>query len=231
MTKSQGAPKRTKFLRNLGFVLTGVLLLVVATSICLRFSDTATMSLNEWGDFLAGVTAPLALLWLVIGYFQHGEELRLNTTALELQQEELGRQVEQTAHLAHAAQEELRLLQDREQRGARPDIVPAGRTGNSVEGFYVQVQNRGGEARDLSVDFEGPYTLKFSPQEILPSDATGSLDLRHRRGEPPEFPIRFYITCADLIGYRHTMEFELEDQRTLRKVDHTWENLAELHGC
>ena len=49
------------------------------------------MTLNEWGDFLAGTTAPLALFWLVIGYFQHGEELRLNTEALNAQKEELRR--------------------------------------------------------------------------------------------------------------------------------------------
>ncbi len=58
------------------------------------------MTPNEWGDFLAGGTAPLALLWLVIGYFQHGEGLSLNTEALKTQQEELRRQVEETASLA-----------------------------------------------------------------------------------------------------------------------------------
>lgn len=46
--------------------------------LCKRDAWSA-MTLNEWGDFLAGASAPLALLWLVIGYFQHGQELRLNT--------------------------------------------------------------------------------------------------------------------------------------------------------
>ena len=40
------------------------------------------------GDFLAGMAAPIALFWVVIGYFQQGEELSLNTKALELQQKE-----------------------------------------------------------------------------------------------------------------------------------------------
>ncbi|MBI2728750.1 MAG: hypothetical protein HYX42_21120 [Polaromonas sp.] len=30
----------------------------------------AKMSPNEWGDFLAGSFAPLAFLWLVLGYLQ-----------------------------------------------------------------------------------------------------------------------------------------------------------------
>lgn len=64
------------------------------------------MSLKEWGDFFAGVMAPLALVWLVLGYVQQGEELRLNTEALRMQQEELRNQVRETAELAaHAARQ------------------------------------------------------------------------------------------------------------------------------
>ena len=43
-----------------------------------------SMNLNEFGDFLAGVFAPLAFFWLVIGYFQSKE-------ALELQAKELAK--------------------------------------------------------------------------------------------------------------------------------------------
>ena len=60
------------------------------------------MNFNEWGDFIAGASAPLALGWLVIGYFQHGHELRQNTTALRLQQEDLKRQAEEIARLVDA---------------------------------------------------------------------------------------------------------------------------------
>jgi len=56
------------------------------------------------GDFLAGATAPLALLWLVIGYFQHGDELRINTIVLEAQQKELQLQVKETATLAKSSE-------------------------------------------------------------------------------------------------------------------------------
>lgn len=52
-----------------------------------------TLDLNAKGDFLAGVFAPVAFLWLVLGYFQQGKELKLNTEALLLQQQELKQQV------------------------------------------------------------------------------------------------------------------------------------------
>lgn len=57
------------------------------------------MGPNEWGDYLAGMFAPLALLWLVLGYMQQGEELKLNTEALRLQAEELRNSVEQQRQL------------------------------------------------------------------------------------------------------------------------------------
>ena len=49
--------------------------------------------LNEVGDFLAGVFAPLAFFWLVRGYYQQGEELRQNTQALKMQSDELANSV------------------------------------------------------------------------------------------------------------------------------------------
>jgi hypothetical protein len=68
-----------------------------------KYDEFATLRLNEWGDFLAGVAAPVALLWLVLGYLQQGIELRQNTEALRLQYQELRSQVKETAALAKSA--------------------------------------------------------------------------------------------------------------------------------
>ena len=46
------------------------------------------LDLNELGDFFAGVMAPLAFLWLIVGYFQQGDELKNNTEALKAQVKE-----------------------------------------------------------------------------------------------------------------------------------------------
>lgn len=62
-------------------------------------ADRSAMPLNAWGDFLSGVVAPLAFLWLILGYLQQGEELKLNTRALERQERELARTAEETAAL------------------------------------------------------------------------------------------------------------------------------------
>ena len=70
------------------------------------------LTLNEWGDFFAGFMAPLALIWLVLGYIQQGEELRLNTEALKAQQEELSRQVAEAAALAKHAERQARASEE-----------------------------------------------------------------------------------------------------------------------
>ncbi|WP_214645812.1 hypothetical protein [Acinetobacter terrestris] len=41
--------------------------------------------LNSLGDFLAGIFAPVAFFWLILGYVQQGKQLDQNTKALEQQ--------------------------------------------------------------------------------------------------------------------------------------------------
>ncbi|MGD2168515.1 MAG: hypothetical protein PVF63_10445, partial [Gammaproteobacteria bacterium] len=50
---------------------------------------------DQLGSFLEGSFAPLAFLWLVIGYFLQREELRQNTEAMRAQSREIQLSVEQ----------------------------------------------------------------------------------------------------------------------------------------
>jgi hypothetical protein len=54
-----------------------------------RADELRLLQPNHLGDFLAGVFGPLAILWLILGFFQQGVELRENSRALDLQAEEL----------------------------------------------------------------------------------------------------------------------------------------------
>lgn len=65
-----------------------------------RIGTLGSMPLNEVGDFLAGVFGPVAFLWLVLGFLQQGEELRMQAT-------ELRNSVEQQASLAATAKQQI----------------------------------------------------------------------------------------------------------------------------
>ncbi|WP_064390972.1 hypothetical protein [Pseudomonas sp. RIT-PI-r] len=97
-----------RVLAVLGIVLTFGYLIFIWWLVGERISSLQTMDLNEVGDFLAGAFGPLAILWLVLGFFQQGAELRQSTEALKLQAEELKESVLQQAELAKATNQSLR---------------------------------------------------------------------------------------------------------------------------
>lgn len=55
--------------------------------------DMTQLKYNEIGDYFAGIAAPIAFLWLVMGYLQQSEELGINNRLLALQYDELGKTV------------------------------------------------------------------------------------------------------------------------------------------
>jgi hypothetical protein len=81
----------------LGLCLTAgwLLLGVVYVTAVIGWSNFAFMAADHLGAFFEGAFAPLAFLWLVIGYFLQKKELEQNTLALRAQAEEIQRQAEQ----------------------------------------------------------------------------------------------------------------------------------------
>ncbi len=58
-------------------------------------NDFFELDLNEKGDFLAGIVAPLAFFWFILAYFLQKEELNENTKALKGQEKQLEETKEQ----------------------------------------------------------------------------------------------------------------------------------------
>lgn len=107
---------------KIAIILTIGWLALGACIIYFRFESIKEMPLNSIGDFLAGFFSPLAFLWLVIGYFQQGEELKLNTKALELQVHELRLSVEQQQELVAVARADMALSKQAYEREAEQAI-------------------------------------------------------------------------------------------------------------
>ena len=95
---------------------------IVAASVLL-WCDLSTrdtpLEINQLGDYLAGVAAPLAFMWLVVGYFQQASQIRQNTSALKLQLLELQQSVLQQEKLAAAAKEQCDLMVQSAEDNAR----------------------------------------------------------------------------------------------------------------
>lgn len=124
------------------------------------------MDLNTLGDFMAGVFAPHAFLWLVLGYRQQGIELRQNSEALHKQAEELKNSGEQQRQLVvTAAAASLNLERDRiaraevAQRTAnRPnfDLTASMKVTSERKNVYrLDLENVGMDVTRVTLDSEG----------------------------------------------------------------------------
>lgn len=81
---------------------------------------------NEVGDFLAGFFAPLAFLWLVIGYLQNNtaiklqsQELKHSVQALDLQTQELKYSVDEMKQANETSHQQLQSIQSNERHAKR----------------------------------------------------------------------------------------------------------------
>lgn len=116
--------------------------------------------LNEWGDFFAGFFAPLAFLWLVIGYLQQGDELRQSSQALRLQAEELRNSVEQQSHLVEVSRKQLdvqvnAIAEERRLRlAAQLPILGLAFEGTTGASFLLRITNTGGPIWRLYVNMK-----------------------------------------------------------------------------
>ncbi|MBA1235241.1 hypothetical protein G7Z98_11825 [Pseudomonas stutzeri] len=156
----------------LGFLATLLWLIGLAVVLFLNFDAALKLGLNEWGDFLAGGFAPLALFWLVIGYFQQGKELNNSTKALERQEKalmlqfaELRESVAQQKALVKAAHEEIEITRSslarqwkREKKSFQPLAESVSHGWIQVDGKtcqQIRVHNVGGAATHVRVRGDG----------------------------------------------------------------------------
>ena len=129
-----------------------------------RVVEIRAMPPNNIGDFLSGVFGPLAIVWLILGFFQQGIELRQNTKALDLQAQELHNSVEQQRSLVEVSRKQMeaeidaiRFERERQAVSARPRFVFHG-VGGSFSGnkgtYSSLVKNLGNTATDVVFSYE-----------------------------------------------------------------------------
>lgn len=96
-------------LGKIGGLLTGLYILFLGLLIWWKWPNFQTLEPNAWGDFLAGAFGPLALAWIVLGFFLQGKELGNSVEQIRLQTEELTQSVDAQKQMAEAASSDLAL--------------------------------------------------------------------------------------------------------------------------
>lgn len=219
LEKWTAAPPRIgKRLHTVGFWITGVWLFLVAAYVIADFTAFKALEPNALGDFAAGAAAPLAFLWLVLGFFQQGEELRHSADALWLQGRELQNSVEQQRELVNVTREQLKFenevlaaQRDELARNAQPILAlkigrmqqATDRTGNIYD---VRLANHGKTCTNLKIDF-GSFRSSidkpvFSTGEII------NFRMRVNFGEREQFNLQ--VSYLDELLNRREQVFPVE---------------------
>lgn len=205
----------------IGLLVSAIYLLWLAVLISPKIGELSQLNLNEIGDFFAGVFGPLAFLWLVLGYFQQGDELKQGTKALLLQADELKRSVEQQSIMAAAANQQIdvqkeavRLQQVEMDKALAPvfRFSNTSRSGGGAPGANVEtafkVKNSGHEVAEVSIECMPPI-----------GDFSGLKFERFAGGAEREQPLKFIVVeggCRGVVlvsylradGKRITEDFE-----------------------
>ena len=218
---------------SIGWALTGVWLALVAALLVWKRGSLSTLTLDQWGTFLGGITGPVALLWLVLGYLQQGRELQLNTTALRLQAEELRNQVaesralvDHTAALAKTSNDALAFERNNrseqlrvQEEGARAafefvNYQPHPNPG-VVSGGEAAFNSRGGRLRKIRVAVARSGNAEIQPADVLERGMTGKL-LYTQVGQRPAFLTVHYL---DDLGKQRKMWLELGIDSRFSELD------------
>lgn len=149
---------------------------VICWGFVIIYSDLPK-ELNQWGDFMAGVFAPLAFFWLLRGYRQQSKELRLSRQALLMQAEELRNSVQQQKALVELSREEFehtvnttKTEYSHRRLKAQPEISLTKwvhDTANEESRYIVQLKNSGGALRAVKIELQVKQTFPEGSQNDI----------------------------------------------------------------
>ncbi|MBT8410607.1 MAG: hypothetical protein KJP02_02260 [Octadecabacter sp.] len=201
--------------------------LVLIVCLVIGFWDSfKSLEPNAWGDFLAGTFGPLALGWLVLGFFQQGDELRNSVRTLELQAEELRNSVEQQKAMVVVTEKQLDLdIQVRRDQTAAEisKTLPffqirgtgSGGAGDGSRRHKFTLTNIGADASEVSVVMNDVDGFHFSPQFLQFTEARKQIELQVIAKQGASLNdakgLKLKLTCSNIRGQKRQQIFEIVD--------------------
>jgi hypothetical protein len=183
-------------------------------------SGVPPMHPNEWGDWCAGLAAPVAFGWLVLGYLQQGDELRQSTEALRLQAEELKQSVTQQTMLAKQASRQADLTEQSQALALRTQIVShqpcfvrfvARNVNKQQNAISILIANAGRTCFNTRFAIVDPVAVqKFKAPPGVRNWVSGNgHEVRMVLGMPAPITVVFTITYLDEVMAPQEQRFKL----------------------
>lgn len=210
-------------LRNIGLWVTIPWLVGTVLYVVFKWQAFVALEPNSLGDFLAGAFAPLAFLWLVLGFLQQGKELRFSGRALTLQSVELANSVAQQAALVRVTRDQLSLensviaRQEAElQRSAQPLLrfkPGASYPGDAgLRNFDFTLSNVGKKCTDLFVFFD----------DMEDGTEFAMLDTGKSVSVTRQFPSMGYVSFVVTVSYMDDRMMSGHREWRVERTVETW---------
>ena len=215
-----------------GVIATIIYFLAIACLIFFTdYVEPNTLTLNELGDFFAGVFGPPALIWVVISFYLQSEELKNSVSALRLQAEELAKSVEQQIAMVELTRESIShdkvkfgLEEENRKANLRPifeiQLTLSRKITAAISIYSMNIKNLGAQTTNTSIDFEGDLKRDgghYFPEAWVQGNSHGfDVQLTTSEKQGPSKNIR--ISYIDSEGSRGEQVFNVDDSGNCTKI-------------
>ena len=197
---------------GLGLTALWIFLGAIYISGTIGWSNFATLPAEQLGNFLEGAFAPLAFLWLVIGYFLQQKELEQNTAALRAQATEIQRSAEQAViQSQNLAASELHQRQE-----TFLQIADSVRAQLSSLAGLLFISSQGASGAGTARPEEITELFRSQGSGVDPEAFSRRLLLLHGETEEPQE--QYDLFYGTEIRARHTNNFIFTFERLLRRA-------------
>ncbi len=197
---------------GLAITVCWILLGVTYISGVIGWRNFTVLPAEELGNFLEGAFAPLAFLWLVIGYFLQQKELEQNTEALRAQAIEIRRSAEQAViQSENLAASEMHARQEAFLQIAKSVSAQLG----SIAGLlFISSQGATGSGKASQSEISQLFSAKGagSDQEAF----SRRLLETHLQEEDPQ--VQYDLFYGTAVRARHSNNFIFTFERLLRRA-------------
>ncbi|HCG7772954.1 hypothetical protein P7410_28635 [Vibrio parahaemolyticus] len=209
-------------MRSLGIVVTVIYIIFIGWILKDKWPSFNDLSLNEVGDFCAGVFGPITFFWVILGFVMQTKELKQSSEALKLQAEELHNSVEQQKEMVKLTKEQIERdllhaeeLRQKQRLAAQASIVYLGcSTFQNSAGeisYEFQLRNSGASVTKVKISPVNAAAYDIKPSTINVWDSGKAITSRITFSNDNVFPrhVPFELSYLDAMNQPCNQELKI----------------------